>query len=274
MMDCIPHSGFVPQLRFDVTANRTDANRLGVEIIPSQDRDELHLLHLGNLAVRTNLRQDGMAAVLHPMIRFPRPPQLASDDSDSGDGSLVRAARGGDRRACQAIWEKYASLVQRVVRRFFGPGPDHLDVCQEAFLRVFKRLDELREPAALAGFIIGITLGVARNEARRRRIRAIVGLRSTEELPGSVLPDAGDEAREAMRALYRLLDCLGTEDRSLFVARYVEKMEMADVAAVHRMSLSTAKRRVARLALRVDSRMKSEPALMQYVGLLSQEGTS
>jgi len=37
-------------------------------------------------------------------------------------------------------------------------------------MRVFKRLDELREPAALPGFIIGVTLGVARNEARRRRI--------------------------------------------------------------------------------------------------------
>ena len=227
-----------------------------------------------NLALKTYPRQDGIEAVLRPMVRSPHPPQLAPGDPDGGDGLLVRAARGGDRRACQAIWEKYASLVQRLVRRFFGPGPDHPDVCQEAFLRVFKRLDELREPAALPGFIIGVTLGVARNEARRRRIRAIVGLTLPEEWPGAVVPDTKDEAREAMRALYRLLDGLGAEDRSLFVARYVEKMEMTDVAAVHKMSLSTVKRRIARLALRVDSRMKSEPALVQYVGRLSQGGTS
>ena len=123
MMGCTLHSGSVPQPRFDITANHTNVNRLGADIRPGQDRDGLHLLHLGNLAVRTNLRQDGMAAVLHPMIRFPRPPQLASGDSDSGDGPLVRAARGGDRRACQAIWEKYASLVQRVVKRFLRAGP-------------------------------------------------------------------------------------------------------------------------------------------------------
>ena len=215
-----------------------------------------------------------MEAVFRYMVRSPISPRLPSGVPDSGDGALVRAARVGDRKACQAIWEKYAALVQRMVRRFFGPGPDHLDVCQEAFLRVFKRLDELREPAALPGFIIGITLGVARNEARRRRIRAIVGLTDVEDWPGASVPGAADEAREAVRALYRLLDGLGAEDRSLFVARYVEKMEMADVAAVHGLSLSTVKRRIARLALRVDSRMKSEPALVQYVGLLSQGGTS
>ena len=215
-----------------------------------------------------------MEAVLRHMVYSPLSPQLPSGVPDSGDGALVRAARGGDRRACQAIWERYASLVQRLVRRFFGPGPDHLDVCQEAFMRVSKRLDELREPAALPGFIIGITLGVSRNEARRRRIRSIVGLTSPEELPGAYVPGAEDEAREALRALYRLLDWLGAEDRSLFVARYVEKMEIAEVAALHGLSLSTVKRRIARLALRVDSRMKSEPALVEYVGRLSQGGTS
>jgi RNA polymerase sigma-70 factor (ECF subfamily) len=242
--------------------------------VPGADCTYLRLLQLGSIAAGTDLRQDGIEAVLGPMVRSPFPSQVASDEPDGGNGSLVRAARGGDRRACQAIWEKYAPLVQRLVRRFFGPGPDHPDVCQEAFMRVFKRLDELREPAALPGFIIGVTLGVARNEARRRRIRAIVGLNSTDEWPAAVVSGAADEAREAVRALYRLLDSLGAEDRSLFVARYVEKMEMTDVAAAHRMSLSTIKRRLARLAQRVDSRMKSEPALAQYVGLLSQGATS
>jgi RNA polymerase sigma-70 factor (ECF subfamily) len=208
------------------------------------------------------------------MARPPVSPQLPSGDPEGGDGPLVHAARAGDRRACRAIWEKYASLVERLVRRFFGPGPDHPDVCQEAFLRVFKRLDELREPAALPGFIISVTLGVARNEARRRRIRAIVGLNATDEWPSVSVSGAADEAREALRSLYKLLDSLGAEDRSLFVARYIEKMEMTDVAAVHRLSLSTVKRRIARLASRVDSRMKSEPALAQYVGLLGQGGTS
>jgi RNA polymerase sigma-70 factor (ECF subfamily) len=273
-MDCTLHLAFVHQPRFEIPGNGTKLNPRGVDIVSGPDPRLLQLLRVGGIAQGPNFRQDGMQAVLRSMVRSSSPSQLASDEPDGGDGALVRAARGGDRRACQAIWKKYAPLVQRLVRRFFGPGPDHPDICQEAFMRVFKRMDELREPAALPGFIVGVTLGVARNESRRRRIRAIVGLNSSDEWPGTVAPGAADEAREAVRALYRLLDTLGAEDRSLFVARYVEKMEMTDVAAAHKMSLSTVKRRLARLAQRVDSRMKSEPALADYVGLLSQGGTS
>ncbi len=195
----------------------------------------------------------------------PSPP--AVDDVTT---AVVRAAAAGDRQACRAIWEQYTPLVQRLVYRYFGPEPDQADVCQEAFLRVFRRLRELRDPVALPSFIIGITLGVARNESRRRRIRAIVGLSPSEDLTISVAAGADSEARESVKALYKLLSALGAEERSLFVARFVERMGMSEVAEVHAISVSTAKRRVNRLALRLQSRMKSEPALAHYAGLLGQ----
>jgi len=179
----------------------------------------------------------------------------------------------GDRRACFVLWSRYARLVERVVRRFLGPGPDHQDVCQEVFLRIFRRLRELRDPATLQGFVISVTLGVARNEVRRRRIRAIVGLVPDEMLPAEATFPAPGEAREAARALYQMLDTLGAQDRSLFVARFAEKMELVEVAAVHGMSLSTAKRRLARLAVRVNARVQANPVLREYVGALAQGGS-
>ncbi len=207
-------------------------------------------------------------AIIRPMPGPVLAPQI-EPAPDQGVAALVRAARAGDSRACREIWARHAGLVQRLVRRFFGPGPDLADVCQEAFLRVFRRLGELREPAALPGFITGITLGVARNEARRRRIRALVGLASPEELSTVATAETqAAESREAVRALYRLLDGLSAEDRSLFVARYIEKMELTEVAAAHELSLSTLKRRLSRLAGRVNGRLQSEPALATYAGLL------
>jgi RNA polymerase sigma-70 factor (ECF subfamily) len=209
-----------------------------------------------------------MQVALSTMVVSPPLPQTSARASDTTDAALVRAARTGDRRACFAIWSKYAALVQRLARRFLGPGPDYADLCQEAFLRIFKRLDELREPAALPGFVVSVTLGVARNEVRRRRIRAIVGLVPDEVLPAAPELPRQHEAREAVRALYRLLDTLSAEDRSLFVARFVEKMELTEVAAAHAMSLSTAKRRMARLVVRVNARLESNAVLTEYVGTL------
>jgi RNA polymerase sigma-70 factor, ECF subfamily len=188
------------------------------------------------------------------------------------DAELVRAARAGDRRACQQIWSRYAAMVQRLVRRFLGPGPDYQDVCQEVFMRIFKRLGELREPAALSGFVMSVALGVARNEVRRRRIRSIVGLTPDEALPQTPVVGEQGEAREALRSLYQLLDTLGAEERSLFIARFVEKMELTEVASAHGMSLSTVKRRLARVAERVNARLQKSPVLQEYAGAITPGG--
>jgi RNA polymerase sigma-70 factor (ECF subfamily) len=225
---------------------------------------------LGRALLNNRFWQDAMGIALSTMVVLPPLPEPAVPELDDSDAGLVRAARAGDRRACFAIWSKYAALVQRLVRRFLGPGPDYADICQEAFLRIFKRLDELREPAALRGFVVSIALGVARNESRRRRIRAIVGLVPDEVLPAAPTLPGQDEAREAARALYRLLSTLSAEDRSLFVARFIEKLELTEVAVAHTMSPSTAKRRLARLVARVNTRLKSNPVLMEYVGPLGR----
>jgi RNA polymerase sigma-70 factor (ECF subfamily) len=185
-----------------------------------------------------------------------------------GDAALVAAARSGDTAACHRIWSRYAPLVRRLVRGYFGPGAERDDLGQEVFLRVFSRLHELREPDALRGFIAGICLGVARNMSRRARVRSVLRLSSDEERPELAVPGIEDEARQVVRRLFRLLDAASAEDRSLFVARYVEKMEMNDIALAHRVSIGTAKRRVARMTQRMEAAMARDPVLAEHAARL------
>jgi RNA polymerase sigma-70 factor (ECF subfamily) len=192
--------------------------------------------------------------------------------ADDGDAALVAGARRGDTAACFRIWSKYAPFVSRLVRGYFGPRAERDDLAQEVFLRVFSRIDEVRDPAALRGFIAGICLGVVRNMSRRARIRAILRLSSSaseeEPEPEIAVPGIEDEARQVLRHLWRLLDTASTEDRSLFVARYVEKMEMTDIALAHDFSIATAKRRVARMTARVAAKMRRDPVLADYAAKL------
>jgi len=99
--------------------------------------------------------------------------------------------------------------------------------------------------------------------------------------PSGELPDApavGDwdpDAREALAHLYRLLDRLTAEDRSLFITRYVEKLEIAEIASVHGLTLATAKRRVARVTRRMGTRIGRDPALAGYLdGPWKRKGAS
>jgi len=188
------------------------------------------------------------------------------------DAALARALMARDGRAAALAWRQYLPLVSGFLRRFFGPRCDRQDLCQEVFLRFFKRIDELRDPAALRGFLISICLGVARNELRRMRVRRWMGLTPSGELPEVPVAAADVQAREALHHLYAVLERVSAEDRSLFLTRYVEKMEIADIAQVHGLTFGTAKRRLARATHRISAKLGRDPLLAGYVGGLMKAG--
>jgi RNA polymerase sigma-70 factor (ECF subfamily) len=62
-----------------------------------------------------------------------------------------------------------------------------------------------------------------------------------------------------------VLDRISDERRTVFVLRYVEGLELGELAAVLDCSLATAKRRVADAARRVSLLAASDPLLAPYL---------
>jgi len=184
------------------------------------------------------------------------------------DEMLLAAVRAGQAKAPFELWLRFSPLVGRLLQRYFGPGTDNQDLGQEVFLRVFARLHELRDDLSLEGFVIGVTLGVARNEARRRKFRRMVRLSDEGVLPDVPAPGFDVEAWEKAQRLYALLERLGTETRGLFVSRAVEQLTMEAIAEAHGWSLGTAKRRTARALARVNAALARDPVLK---GLSAEE---
>jgi RNA polymerase sigma-70 factor (ECF subfamily) len=188
------------------------------------------------------------------------------------DVELVAGLRARNERAYTVAWIELGPMVRRLVTRFFGTGADAPDLSQEVFLRLFRRIDELRNPSGLRGFVVGICLGVARNELRRVRVRRWVRLTASGDLPDAGVPAADLEARQALKRLYVILDQVSAHDRSLFVARFFEKMEIAEVATAHGLSYGTAKRHVARATARVNKRIERDPLLAKYLDTQTGNG--
>jgi RNA polymerase sigma-70 factor (ECF subfamily) len=194
-------------------------------------------------------------------------------DGSSDDAALVRAAWRGDRRAHVAIWRKYTVLVRSKIGRSVG-GQDVEDHVQEVFLRLFEYLSQLRDPAALRSFIIGITLRVAGTELRRRRCRWWLSLTPTGELPDpQPWGDDGSDTREVLGRLLAILGKLTPHSSRVFELRYIEEKELADVAKTMNISLATAKRHLSRASARVFAMAEREPALAGFVhgGRVSRE---
>jgi RNA polymerase sigma-70 factor (ECF subfamily) len=195
-------------------------------------------------------------------------PGSASDD-DGGDAALVLALRHGDARAELEAWNRFSPRVDGTLRRLLGPGPDgrhdREDLLQEVFIRFFRRVGTLREPAAVRGFLTGICLRVVQGEIAARRRRRWLHLTMTGDAPDVASGARDDESREAVRRYYGLVDGLGGRDRSIFVARTIEGLTLEEVAVLHGVSVSTAQRRIERATKRIALLVRRDPLLVTFV---------
>ncbi|HHH29420.1 MAG TPA: sigma-70 family RNA polymerase sigma factor [Polyangiaceae bacterium] len=187
------------------------------------------------------------------------------------EASLARALVAGNPAAARALWDRYALLVRRLLQRsLLDDAVD--DVVQEAFLRVYRLVDRLREPDKLKSFVVGVTMRVAREELRRRRVRRWLRLSSTGEIPERSDPPTDHAAAEALARLDELLARLDDETRLVFVLRFVEDVPTTDIAETLGCSLATAKRRVKRAREKVGVMAERDPLLRRWAAADDERG--
>ena len=93
---------------------------------------------------------------------------------------LVTRAGNGDRRAWDALVERYAPLIWSICRRYRLADADARDVGQSVWLHLVDQLGTLRDPAALPGWLATAT--------RRECGRVVCAARRS--LVAGYLPDA------------------------------------------------------------------------------------
>lgn len=177
---------------------------------------------------------------------------------------LVEGVRRGEAWAAQEVWERHGASVRRLLVRALGPRAEVEDLTQETFMRVYTRIDGLREAGALREFILAVAVNVLKHELRRRWVRRRVLLSDNGSVPETEGPSADPEAREALARCYAILDKLGPRERAAFVLRYMEERTLEEVASGMGVSLSTAKRLVNRATQRVGKHVGSDQGLRDF----------
>jgi RNA polymerase sigma-70 factor (ECF subfamily) len=177
---------------------------------------------------------------------------------------LVAAVLRGEGWAAQEVWDRHASSVRRFLARALGPKADVDDLTQETFMRVFSRMDGLRDAGALREFVLAVAVNVLRRELRRRWVRRRVLLSHDGSVPEMEGPTADPEARQALARCYSILDRLGSRERAAFALRYMEERTLEDVAQVLGVSLSTAKRLVNKSTAYVDKHVGNDEGLRTF----------
>jgi RNA polymerase sigma-70 factor (ECF subfamily) len=189
------------------------------------------------------------------------------------DTALVAGAAQGDREAIAVIWDRYSSLVRGVLYGALPGDPMVEDLVQEVFVAFIRGAGRIQDGAALRGYLAGMAVRQAAQEIRRRKVRRIVGLSSTGELPERSTLPVDLENRERLAALHRVLGKLSERRKMAFILRQVQGLEILEVAAALKTSESTLRRELAAALDSIKRAASNEPALsellMHYQGARS-----
>ena len=118
-----------------------------------------------------------------------------------------------------------------IALRRLGDYGEAQELCQDVFIQAMKKIRQLREPEAFAGWLRAITARMAINRLVRRPVdRALEpeALEATCAETRTPLDDAltGERAREVRRGL----KALGRLDRETLVAFYVDGQSLVEMS--------------------------------------------
>jgi RNA polymerase sigma-70 factor (ECF subfamily) len=173
---------------------------------------------------------------------------------------LVGGERAGAHRAAQqadnapvdtgdfdALYRRYAPYVAAIAARILGREPELDDLVQDAFVNALRGLQDLREPAAIKGWLAKITVRLATRRLRQLRLRRALHLsRDVADDELMVAHEASPEQRALVARVYRVLDRLPAAERVVWVLRHVQGEPLHDIPELCECSLSTVQRRLAR----------------------------
>lgn len=191
---------------------------------------------------------------------YPDELTLPKDDSAVPQGAILDQADSRIGLTFEQLFERYSSMVFGLVFQILGDREEALDVSQEVFLTIYRKMDTFRGESSLKTWIYCITLHRAANRFRwwgRLRRRGTVsleehlskgsnrdtisGLRSGIQSPEEALLVEEERAR-----IEQMLQELPLQQRIAVVMRDIEGFSYEEIAESLKVSLGTVKSRIAR----------------------------
>jgi len=159
--------------------------------------------------------------------------------------NTVFRAQGGSRDAFRQLVHEFHTRVYAIVMQRLRNTAEADEVTQEVFLRAFRKLHQLKKPAAFPGWLCQIATRLAINRAVRRPAEIVCEPQTFEILQQVDDNPAADLLhQEEVQQLQVGLDRLGQLDRQTLLAFYFEGQSLKEMAAVFNSPIGTIKRRL------------------------------
>ncbi len=167
-----------------------------------------------------------------------------------------------DRAAFAELLRRYQSHVDKILYHLAPDWQDRADLAQEVWLRVYRHIQRLQEPAKFQGWLSRITTNLFYDELRKRKRHAHpLSLDAPRRLSDGEMdweiaadqpsPDQNMSTREFYEQLQTAIADLPEVFRTTIVMREIQGLSYEEIAEITQVSLGTVKSRIARARARL-----------------------
>ncbi len=163
---------------------------------------------------------------------------------------LIEAFRAGDNGAFDQLVDLYKQRAYSLAYRWVENREDALDICQEAFLRMYKAIPNWRPRSSIFTWlyrvIINLCIDLRRKKCRQASVplggedgdpsRGFVPLASPDSSPWRVA-----DRKELRRTIHRAAMRLPKRQQKAFLLRFYQGLQMREIAEIMQCSVGAAK---------------------------------
>jgi RNA polymerase sigma-70 factor (ECF subfamily) len=183
---------------------------------------------------------------------------------------IIKKAQGGDQEAFQEIVQRYKVQVAGIAYRMVGDYEDAKDISQMVFVKIYQNLHRFDTTKKLSTWLYRITINASIDFIRKFRKHKLEVL---DNIIGELKEKKNDVEGVYQRGLIRLavdeaLESLNPKQRSVFVLRDLEGLDIKEVSQVTGMPQATVRWYLhrARAKLR-DELVKHHPSILEKAGI-------
>jgi len=167
---------------------------------------------------------------------------------------LLRDCKRGKRGSQEELYRRFSSAMYGLCLQYSSCEEDAQDILQDGFIKIFAKLDQVKNPAALPGWIRRVIINTA-----LEKYRSQVLLQRVDEVKEEIGELPGDEAFEELTCeeLVGLIQTLTPRYRMVFNLYAIEGYSHQEISDMLGISTGTSKSNLSRARAILQEKIKT-----------------
>ncbi len=188
--------------------------------------------------------------------------------SQKSDRDLVLACQRREPQAFEELVKRHQRTVFALIYQLAPDWEDTTDLAQEVFIRVWRSINNLRNPASFRSWLTQIVTNLFYDELRKRprklptvsmdeSLDSEDGENPTRDIPdSSALPEEKVLNKEVSEVIRQAMLKLPEQFRTAIVLREVEGLSYEEIAVITQTEMGTVKSRIVRTRAKLQELLK------------------